>query len=196
MEPVQRREQILRHAAGLFGRNGYHAVSISDIIQAAGIARGTFYTYFENKRAIFDELLDMLVVRIKSCIRKVDVSPGAAPVQEQLESNLTTVIDLLVKNRALLSILLEGAVGLDKGFAAKLAAFYDQITATIAESLALGRSMGLIRDCDTRLAALAAVGALKEVLHDALRNEKKVDDLDAVASGLLDIYLGGVSAAT
>ena len=70
MEPVQRREQILRHAASLFGQNGYHAVSISDIIQAAGIARGTFYTYFENKRAIFDELLDILVVRIKSCIKK------------------------------------------------------------------------------------------------------------------------------
>ena len=114
-------------------------------------------------------------------------------MQEQLESNLTAVIDLLVKNRALLSILLEGAVGLDKGFAAKLAAFYDQITVTIDESLALGRSMGLIRDCDTRLAALAAVGALKEVLHDALRNDKNVDDLDAVASGLLNIYLGGVA---
>ena len=195
MEPVQRREQILRHAAGLFGQNGYHAVSISDIIQAAGIARGTFYTYFENKRAIFDELLDKLVVRIKSCIRKVDISFGAPPVQDQLVSNLSAVIDLLVKNRALLSILLEGAVGLDKGFAAKLTAFYDQISETIAESLALGRSMGLIRDCDTRLAALAAVGALKEVLHDALRHDKNADDLDAVASDLLNIYWSGVAVS-
>ena len=195
MQPIQRREQILLHAARLFGKRGYHAVSISDIIQAAGIARGTFYTYFGNKRAIFAELLDMLVVRIKSRIKKVDVSPGAASVQAQLVDNLTAVIDLLLKDRALLSILLEGAVGLDKGFAGKLAAFYEQIAGTIAESLELGCRMGLIRCCDTRLAALAAVGALKEVLHDALRTEKDLDDFEAVASGLLDIYLSGVAVS-
>jgi AcrR family transcriptional regulator len=194
LEPVQRREQILLHAAELFGRHGYHAVSIADIIRAAGIARGTFYIYFDNKRAIFDELLDILVQRIKVCIKKVDITQGAPPVQEQLVSNLTAVLELLVKNRALLSILLEGAVGLDKGFAAKLKAFYDQITDTIDSSLNLGRQMGLIRSCNTRLAALTAVGALKEVLHDTLRSDKNMDNLDLVASALLDIYMGGTAA--
>lgn len=193
MEPAHRREQILLHAANLFGMHGYHAVSISDIIRAAGIARGTFYIYFENKRAIFDELLDMLVVRIKTSIKKVDISTGATPVNRQLVSNLTVVLDLLIQNRALLSILLEGAVGLDKGFAGKLAAFYEQITDTIDGSLVLGREMGLIRPCNTRMAALAAVGALKEVLHDFLRKEKSGDDLESVVAALLDIYMCGVA---
>jgi AcrR family transcriptional regulator len=192
VEPAHRREQILFHAANLFGSRGYHAVSISDIIQAAGIARGTFYLYFDNKHAIFEELLDRLVVRIKSCIKKVDISKGAPPVEAQLVSNLTAVLDLLIKDRALLSILLEGAVGLDKGFARKLAEFYDQITDTIAGSLALGQAMGLIRSCDARIAALAAVGGLKEVLHDALRKDEDMENLETVASRVLDIYMGGV----
>ncbi len=193
MEPARRREQILFHAANLFGMRGYHAVSISDIIRESGIARGTFYIYFENKRAIFDEILDILVVRIKSCIKKVELSKNAPPVKEQLVSNLTAVFDLLIKNRALLSILLEGAVGLDKGFAEKLTAFYAQITETINGSLMLGRNMGLIRACDTRMAALAAVGALKEILHDALRNHEADWDLESVASALLDIYMHGTA---
>jgi AcrR family transcriptional regulator len=192
VEPAHRREQILIHAANLFGSRGYHAVSISDIIQAAGIARGTFYLYFDNKHAIFEELLDRLVVRIKSCIKKVDLSAGAPSVEAQLVFNLASVLELLIKDRALLSILLEGAVGLDKGFARKLAEFYDQITDTIAGSLTLGQAMGLIRLCDTRIAALAAVGGLKEVLHDALRKDEEIENLEVVASAVLDIYMSGV----
>ncbi len=192
MDPQERREQILLYAADLFGSRGYHAVSISDIIGAAGVARGTFYLYFEGKHAIFEELLDRFVLRIKSCIKKVDISPGAPKVEAQLLSNLEAVLELLVKNRALLSILLEGAVGLDKGFAGKLAEFYDQITLTIAGSLVLGQTMGLIRPCDTRIAALAAVGGLKEVLHDALRKNEDIDNLEEVAAAVLDVYMKGV----
>jgi AcrR family transcriptional regulator len=142
VEQARRREQILSKAAVLFGKKGYHATSISDIIESVGIARGTFYLYFDNKRAIFDEILDMLVVRIKKRIRRVDISEGAPPVRDQLIDNISRVLQLLTKNRALLSILLEGAVGLDKGFAEKLAGFYEQITVTVDNSLTLGQEMG------------------------------------------------------
>ena len=194
MEPSQRREQILKSAATLFGKKGYHATSISDIIKEAGIARGTFYLYFKNKRAIFDEILDMLVVQIKGCIRTVELSPGAPPVKAQIIANVTRVVRLLTTNRALLSILLEGAVGLDKGFAAKLTDFYEQIAKSVDGSLRLGQQMGLIRPCNSRTAALTGLGALKEVLHDALRSEKEIDDLEQLVSELLDVYLYGVSS--
>ncbi|MDJ0765229.1 MAG: TetR/AcrR family transcriptional regulator [Myxococcota bacterium] len=192
MNPSERREQILEHAATLFGRQGYHATSISNIIQAAGIARGTFYLYFENKRALFEELFDYLIVQIKKRIRVVDISPAAPSVRAQLLDNITGVIALFSENRALLSILLEGAVGLDKGFAEKLAGFYRQITQTIELSLNLGREMGIIRECDTRLAALAALGALKEVLHDLLRSGDGDVNIRSLASQVLDIFSRGV----
>ena len=57
-----RRAAVLAVARRLFSQKGYHATSIHDIIEAAEIARGTFYLYFESKRAIFDELLDGLVI--------------------------------------------------------------------------------------------------------------------------------------
>jgi AcrR family transcriptional regulator len=195
LEPSRRREQILSHAAVLFGQRGYHATSIADIIQSAGIARGTFYLYFKNKRAIFDEILDMLVVQIRACIKTVDIAPTAPPVKAQIIANVSRVVDLLTSNRALLSILLEGAVGLDKGFAAKLADFYEQVAQTVDGSLRLGQTMGLVRACDSRTAALTGLGALKEVLYDALRRDEDIDNIDALVSGLLDIYLYGVALA-
>lgn len=193
MEPAERREQILNKAAELFGKKGYHATSISDIIESVGIARGTFYLYFNNKRAIFDEILDMLVVQIKQRIKRVDISDGAVPVRHQLIDNIEGVLKLLTKNRALLSILLEGAVGLDKGFADKLAGFYEQITATVDNSLKLGQEMGIVRACDTRTAALTALGGLKEVLHDTLRGNRKRGDLNALSAELLDFFMHGVT---
>ena len=193
MEPAQRREQILTHAADLFGKHGYHATSISLIIESAGIARGTFYLYFKNKRAIFDEILDMLVVRIKQRISRVDISDGALPVRDQMIANIRRVLELFSENRALLSILLEGAVGLDKGFAEKLAGFYEQITQTIDGSLLLGQEMGIVRPLGTRTAALYALGGLKEVLHDTLRNGKVNGNLDALSAEILDIFMRGVA---
>lgn len=192
MEPLERREQILHHAAVLFGQNGYHSTSITNIIESAGIARGTFYLYFKNKRAIFDELLDYLVILIKRQIRTVDTSEGAPSPRQQLLDNITGVIGVLTQNRALLSILLEGAVGLDKGFADKLANFYEQIANTIELSLKLGYEMKLVRPCNTRMVSVAVVGALKEVLHDMLRSGDENIRVNSIAVQILDMFSIGV----
>jgi AcrR family transcriptional regulator len=192
LEPSLRREQILEHAAALFGRKGYHSTSIANIIQSAGIARGTFYLYFKNKKAIFEELLDYLVVQIKKRIKTVDTSPGSPSAREQVLDNITRVIELLTDNRALLAIMLERAVGLDRSIDEKLSGFYEQIAHTIELSLRLGQEMEIIRPCNTRVAALSAVGALKEVLHDMLRRDEDSLNIRDLAGDILDVFLKGV----
>jgi AcrR family transcriptional regulator len=192
LDPSTRREQILEHAAVLFGKKGYHSTSISNIVKSAGIARGTFYLYFKNKRAIFEELLDYLVVQIQKRLIPIEMPPKGPSPREQILINIVSIIELLAKNRALLSILLEGAVGLDKGFAEKLAEFYEQIADSIESSLRRGQKMGLVRKCNTRIASLAVVGALKEVLHDMLRSPEEKVDIEEHASEILDIFLRGV----
>jgi AcrR family transcriptional regulator len=195
VEPAERREQILSHAAELFGSQGYHATSVADIISAAGVARGTFYLYFASKRAIFEELVDGLLVLLHQQIRIVDVSAGAPSAREQLVDNITRVIQVFVDQRSLLAILLESAVGVDQEFDEKLAEFYGKVTETIEASLLLGQEMNLVRQCDTRIGALAALGALKEVLHDLLHDKAISDiDLQRKASEILDIFSHGFLA--
>lgn len=55
---MNRREQILETAAGLFARHGFHGVSITDLGAACGISGPALYKHFPNKQAI---LADMLV---------------------------------------------------------------------------------------------------------------------------------------
>ena len=49
--------QIIKVSKKLFVKNGYQATSINEIIKEAKIATGTFYKYFEDKRAVYDYLL-------------------------------------------------------------------------------------------------------------------------------------------
>jgi len=193
MEPQERRAQIMGHAARLFGNKGYHDTSISDIISEAGIARGTFYLYFENKRSIFEELLDRLLGDILDRISAVETTPDAPSPREQLIDNITRVIELFADERHLLEILFKGAVGLDKEFDSKLNDFYESLTEEMIGSLDLGQKMGLVRPCDTRFAARIALGAFKEMLQERFYNPQREDeDPRKLAAEVLDIFCSGV----
>ena len=48
---------LLDAAAEEFGEKGFHEASISQITQRAGIAIGSFYTYFDSKEEVFTALV-------------------------------------------------------------------------------------------------------------------------------------------
>src|SRR5919112_6570831 len=49
--------KLLEAAAQEFGRRGYHDAAINGITARAGVALGTFYTYFESKEEVFRALV-------------------------------------------------------------------------------------------------------------------------------------------
>ncbi len=53
---AERKQQLLDAAARLFAEQGYAATRVVDIVDSAGVAKGLFYWYFENKEAVFREL--------------------------------------------------------------------------------------------------------------------------------------------
>lgn len=57
--PAEKRERLIELALEEFAQNDYHHASISRIVAQAGIAKGSFYQYFENKEALYRYLLDL-----------------------------------------------------------------------------------------------------------------------------------------
>lgn len=51
------RRRLLEAAEKVLGEYGYHDASIVKITEAAGVAQGTFYLYFSNKKEIFDDVV-------------------------------------------------------------------------------------------------------------------------------------------
>ena len=51
------KEKILETALKLFAKDGYEAVSVSDIADELCITKGALYKHYKNKRDIFDSIL-------------------------------------------------------------------------------------------------------------------------------------------
>ncbi len=62
------RQALLDAAEETFGQKGYDQTSISMITLRAGVAQGTFYVYFPDKKAIFIELVRELSHSLRSAI--------------------------------------------------------------------------------------------------------------------------------
>lgn len=163
-----RRRAILHAARTVFASRGYHATGVADIIAEAGIARGTFYLYFESKRQVFETLLDEFLDLLRSRVYRIDETLGLDGIQAQLRENVTGVLDAFAENPELSRIILNEAVGLDKGFDDKLSEFYQSLLDLIEQSLILGQSMGIVRPLDTRVIAASILGSVKEVVQRVL----------------------------
>lgn len=57
--PEEKRDHILKTAVDEFADNNYNNVSISRIVAQAGIAKGSFYQYFEGKEDLFLYLVEL-----------------------------------------------------------------------------------------------------------------------------------------
>jgi AcrR family transcriptional regulator len=53
---AETRARILKTAERLFARQGFDGTTTRDLAQAAGVAEGTLFRYFENKKAILVEV--------------------------------------------------------------------------------------------------------------------------------------------
>jgi len=60
--------QLLDAAADEFGEKGFHEASISQITQRAGVAIGSFYTYFDSKEEVFTALVRDLSAQVRDYV--------------------------------------------------------------------------------------------------------------------------------
>jgi AcrR family transcriptional regulator len=191
---TDRRAQILRAAKQAFSQKGFHSASVSDIIERAGIARGTFYLYFESKRDVFDKLLEDLLVELRACIRPIDLAPGSAPPVEQLRGNILRVQELVLREPELFQILLHQARGLDAASAAIVASFYERVLTLIERSLEHGMRIGLIRPCNPAIISSCILGTVKEVAGWLIVQPKQSVDRNALVNEILSFGLRGLLA--
>lgn len=168
MDKAERRQQILLNARDVFAKRGYHAAKIDDIVAAAGVARGTFYLYFEDKRAIFEEIVDRTFARLGAAVMRVDTEDPARAVGEQVKENIRRIVGSLLEDRATTKILLSDAVGLDPAFDQKLISFYEEIGKLLESSLVDGQERGIVAPGDARIFAIMTLGAVKEMMYQVV----------------------------
>lgn len=91
---IEKKNTLKQTALELFAEKGYHNVTSNEIAKCSGISIGTFYSYFTDKKALYEELVGDLYEKIL----------GQIKITEVIESNpvklIRTYIRLVMEGHA------------------------------------------------------------------------------------------------
>lgn len=100
-----RKSAIIQRSIQLFAEQGYNGVTFQKIADNCGIARTTLYTYFKNKREIFNyaiwEISGILIETYDSILQQDE------PAETKLKNIMGAVLKLLFDHRIMLTVILD-----------------------------------------------------------------------------------------
>ena len=92
-----RRDEILRRAAELFGRRGYHATTMRDIADTIGIRAPSLYAHIHTKEDLLHEIVIAAAAQFLEALEEVAASDAPAPqkLREAMRAHIRVVADNL-----------------------------------------------------------------------------------------------------
>lgn len=171
------RERLVRAARSVFERDGYVDARLGDITAEAGMAAGSFYTYFSSKEEIFTAVFEALQEEMLHPALE-PIADHDDPVAVIAASNRAYL--LAYRRNAKLMRLLEQVATVDSAFAELRLRRNEAFTRRNARSISELQARGL---ADARLDPLAAAAALSAMVSRSAYNtfvlgeRWKLDDL-------------------
>jgi AcrR family transcriptional regulator len=107
--PEVRREQLLDAAAAVFLDRGLAQATMADVTEAAGVAKGTIYLYFDSKSALLTALRARYASQWLAQSGRLDAPPGRGGHARQLRSFLGEMYDFSAANQQLHHLLFHAA---------------------------------------------------------------------------------------
>ncbi len=97
LDPATRRDQILDAANALFAERGYEEVTIGDVAQNAGVARGLVHHYFGGRKEVYVALVERLTAERED---RLPPSVGRS-ARARVENSVSRWLDWTESNRTL-----------------------------------------------------------------------------------------------
>ena len=113
---AERRRQLLDVALGVFAREGYHAASMNDVAEAAGVTKPVLYQHFESKRELYLELLRDVGGRLEQAIAEATAHAGGP--RQKVEDGLRAYFRFVADQREAFQLLFTGGSRADADLAA------------------------------------------------------------------------------
>ena len=184
------KDRILSAALEVFAGKGYHRAIVDDIVRASGTSKGAVYHHFPNKEAVFLALVDDFAERLATAVAATIAERHGALAK--VEGALTAALTTFAENERLARLVLLEAVSLGTTYQAKRAEVAGHFAALIRGYLDEAVADGAIAPLDTRVATLAWLGAVNEVVIQWLHGESA--DLRATIAPLTRLLLRSIGA--
>ena len=180
---LERKQQLLDRAADLFAERGYAETRVIDIVKAAGVAKGLFYWYFDNKEALFRELLVLNRQRLRQAQANA-IDPEGEPLL-QIRQGAEGSLEFMSRQAHFFALL--EVENLGKQFGDELQKGNKIHLADSATIIKQGIANGTIRDEDPHLLALGVLGNVGYFshFHRTGRVRQSVDELAGFVGRLI-----------
>jgi AcrR family transcriptional regulator len=132
---ARRRHQLLDVARELFAARGFHATSMDEVAEAAGVTKPVLYQHFPSKRALYRELLEDTARRLLA-----EVNAATAPAdtaRERVQAGFSAYFTFVTVNQSAFRLLFGASVRNDAEFAEVAEAVLELMAETVAEQIAL-----------------------------------------------------------
>jgi AcrR family transcriptional regulator len=191
----KRRQELLTAATRVFARLGYRAASISDIIAAAGVARGTFYLYFESKQdillAVIDELREQQKVFIAQLSEEENLTTHAN-LREQARQGFLAWLRFYDQRRDALKILLREANLIDVDLEPKRAEVRRGVVEYLSKRIRRLQRQGIYqRKISPEVVSHFLIGMIDEIALSYLQKGNR-PDLQWLAEQCVSFELDGL----
>ena len=192
--PDARRRQLLTAAIAVFARRGYRAAGISDIVSEAGVARGTFYLYFESKAQVFLAIADDFYDRLEMAIAGsgAGLPTNSTDGRSFLRASFHRWFEFFHLHRLAATVMLKEGAAIDPRFDRGIAELRQSAYTHFAERVRRFQQVGMLRpSLSPDIVAHLQVGMFEELVKAFVLNTEH-PDIDGLADQMADFEWNGV----
>jgi AcrR family transcriptional regulator len=184
---AKKRLEILRGAAAVFRRRGYHGASVDAIARELRMTKGNLYYYFRNKEEILYFCHDYSVNLLLELLARIEAS-DASPA-EKLRTLIVEFVHMIIDELHGSALTLDPQA-LSPPRLKKIVAKRDSFDRGVRRVLKQGMKAGAFRVEDPKLVALAILGSVNWIPR--WFNPGGPAHSDEIAGAFADFLVAGV----
>jgi AcrR family transcriptional regulator len=161
---------LLDVAVDVFAERGFHATSMDEVAEAAGVTKPVLYQHFESKRDLFVELLEDVGSHLVSAVTAA--VGGAVGPRQRVEAGFKAYFEFVTQQTNAFRLLFGGGARRDEEFNDAVRRVEDVMAAAVAALIETD-----ISDDHRELLGYGIVG-LAEVSSRQWASSRRVDELD------------------
>ncbi|SFL97643.1 TetR/AcrR family transcriptional regulator [Candidatus Frackibacter sp. WG13] len=191
MELNDKERLILDAAAEVFAEKGFFKATVSEIANEAGVAKGTIYFYFENKRDLFKSLI---VSKFESLHQRINEGEQKG---EDFESQIKEIIfrklSFFAEEEDLAKSIIYDFAGMDEDFKLEMGRLRNRHRDKISKVIQKAIEDGILKDISAEDAVIALLGIIHAFgFENYLNSEKKDPSVVEVVDIIYDLFMQGV----
>jgi AcrR family transcriptional regulator len=185
------KEAVLDAAQKLIMEHGYAGFSMRELARHSGLATGTIYHHFHDKRDIYLSVMARDIEHVSGRIREAAHQPGTVTLR--LRNVIQTYLKLQGERHLLILHFMREARGLEAEVITLVRHFRAQLVDTIGSVLEAGVTDGIFRPIEPEFAVLSLFGIMNGLVADRMiLDNAQIEPQDVDRT--LQIFLTGLLA--